>query len=126
MVRKEKGQKVKRRLVVRDIRTMGPQLSMYYAHTPTIMVFRVLLVWLGVLMGVQDDIVLVDLFGLTPQLPQPLDDYLDDALHFNEVGHDLYAHEVFRALGGVIVGASPLSTEPVAADDNRQDFGYVN
>lgn len=74
----------------------------------------------------QDDIVLVDLFGLTPQLPLPLDDYLDDALHFNDVGHDLYAHEVFRALGGVIVGASPLATEPVAADNNRQDFGYVN
>lgn len=74
----------------------------------------------------EDDIVLVDLFGLTPQLPLPLDDYLDDALHFNDVGHDLYAHEVFRALGGVIVGGSPLATEPVAADDNRQDFGYVN
>ncbi len=74
----------------------------------------------------EDDIVLVDLFGLTPALPLPLDDYLDDALHFNDVGHDLYAHEVFRALGGVIVGPSPLATTPVNPEDNRQDFGYVN
>jgi len=74
----------------------------------------------------QDDIVLVDLFGLTPALPLPLDDYLDDALHFNDVGHDLYAHEVFRALGGVIVGPSPLATTPVNPQDNRQDFGYVD
>ena len=71
----------------------------------------------------EDDVVLVDLFGLTPSLPLPLDDYLDDPLHFNDLGHDLYAHEVFRALGGVIVGESPLATDPVT--DNRVDFGYV-
>lgn len=71
----------------------------------------------------EDDVVLVDLFGLTTSLPRPLDDYLDDALHFNGLGHDLYAHEVFRALGGTIVGESPLATEPVS--DNRVDYGYV-
>lgn len=74
----------------------------------------------------EDDIVLVDLFGLTPELPIALDDYLADALHFNDVGHDLYAHEIFRALGGVIVGPSPLASQPVPPGDNRQDFGYVN
>lgn len=73
----------------------------------------------------QDDIILVDLFGLTPDLPAALDDYLADALHFDDIGHDLYAHEVFRALGGVIVGPSPLATAPVSPGDNRQDFGYV-
>ncbi len=70
-----------------------------------------------------DDIILVDLLGLTSQLSFPLDDALADGIHFNEFGHDVYAHEVFRALGGVIVGPSPLATEP--ASNNRQDFGYV-
>ena len=74
----------------------------------------------------EDDIVLVDLFGLTPELPAPLDDYLADALHFNDLGHDLYAHEVFRALGGVLVGPSPLASPPVSPGDNRQDFGYAD
>ena len=64
-----------------------------------------------------------DLLGLTSQLPYPLDDALADGIHFNDTGHDLYAHQVFRALGGVIVVTSPLSSDPVA--NNRQDFGYV-
>ncbi len=72
----------------------------------------------------EDDIVLVDLLGLTPDLPVPLDDYLADPLHFNDLGHDLYAHEVFRALGGVIVGESVLATPPVSLR-SRQNFGYV-
>ena len=70
-----------------------------------------------------DDIIVVDLLGLTGQLPFPLDDALADGIHFNDFGHDLYAHEVFRALGGVIVGPSPLASDP--ASNNRQDFGYV-
>lgn len=70
-----------------------------------------------------DGLIVVDLLGVTDQLPFPLDDALADGIHFNEVGHDLYAHQVFRALGGVIVGASPLANEP--ASTNRQDFGYV-
>ena len=72
----------------------------------------------------EDDIVLVDLLGLTPDLPVPLDDYLADPLHFNDLGHDLYAHEVFRALGGVIVGESILATPPVALR-SQQNFGYI-
>lgn len=70
-----------------------------------------------------DDIVVVDLLGLTSQLSFPLDDVLADGIHFNDTGHDLYAHEVFRALGGVIVGPSPLANDPPS--NNRQDFGYV-
>jgi lysophospholipase L1-like esterase len=71
----------------------------------------------------EDELIVVDLFELTADLPAPLDDYLADELHFNDAGHDLYAHEIFRALGGVIVGDSPLASEPVS--DNEQSYGYL-
>jgi lysophospholipase L1-like esterase len=71
----------------------------------------------------EDAFVIVDLLEITQDLPQPLDDYLADSLHFNDAGHDLYAHEVFRALGGVIVGESPLGNGETF--ENRHDFGFV-
>lgn len=49
---------------------------------------------------------LVDLYGAATDLP--LDDYLYDPLHFNDLGQTLYAEEILRALGGVHVGPSPL------------------
>ncbi|MCB9542475.1 MAG: SGNH/GDSL hydrolase family protein [Myxococcales bacterium] len=51
-------------------------------------------------------LVLADMFGAAQGLP--LHDYLEDPLHFNNRGHTLYAEEVFVALGGVLVGQSPL------------------
>lgn len=51
-------------------------------------------------------LVLADMFGAAQGLP--LHDYLEDPLHFNNRGHTLYAEEVFVALGGVLVGPSPL------------------
>jgi lysophospholipase L1-like esterase len=53
-----------------------------------------------------EDIMLVDLFGAAVDLP--LDDYLYDPLHFNDLGQTFYAEEILRTLGGVHVGASPL------------------
>jgi hypothetical protein len=50
---------------------------------------------------------LVDLYSAS--LDQPLDDLLYDPLHFNDAGQTFYAEEVLRALGGVRIGASPLS-----------------
>jgi lysophospholipase L1-like esterase len=54
-------------------------------------------------------IILADLFGAADGLP--LDDYLYDELHFNAKGHVLYAETIFVALGGVLVGPSPLGAE---------------
>jgi lysophospholipase L1-like esterase len=70
-----------------------------------------------------DDFVLVDLLEVSQDLPMPLDDYLVDSLHFNDAGHTLYAYEVFRALGGVIVGDLPLPTD--RPFDNERSFGFV-
>jgi len=58
-----------------------------------------------------EDIILVDLFGASFELEE-LDYYLYDALHFNDYGQTFYAEEVFKALGGVLVGESPLGGEP--------------
>ncbi len=52
-------------------------------------------------------ILLVDIYGASDGLA--LDDYLFDPLHFNNFGQTLYAEEIFKALGGVLVGPSPLS-----------------
>ena len=58
------------------------------------------------------DALLADLFGATYELDSSLDDYLYDSLHFNDRGQTFYAEEVFMALGGVLVGPSPLGGEP--------------
>ncbi len=48
------------------------------------------------------DIVLVDFFAA---MDAPLlDDLLYDQLHFNDAGHVFYADEIFRTLGGVVLG----------------------
>ena len=59
-----------------------------------------------------DAIILVDMYGRAEGLP--LDDYLKesggqkDPLHFNDLGHTLYAEEIFETLGGVLVGSTPF------------------
>ena len=50
--------------------------------------------------------VLADNYGAFEGLA--LDDYLYDSLHFNDEGQILYAETIFRTLGGVLVGPSPL------------------
>jgi lysophospholipase L1-like esterase len=74
-------------------------------------------VFAGLLEGARDevfgteDIILVDLFGASFEL-ESLDDYLFDSLHFNDYGHTFYAEELFRALGGLLVGENPLGGNP--------------
>lgn len=61
--------------------------------------------------GADENIILVDLFGASESL-ESLDDYLYDSLHFNDLGQTFYAEEVFKALGGVLIGDSPLGGQP--------------
>jgi hypothetical protein len=49
---------------------------------------------------------MVDMFGAADGLP--LHDYLYDQLHFNTRGQILYAEELFRTIGGVLIGPSPF------------------
>jgi len=63
-------------------------------------------------LSVEEDILIADLFGASHELDDPLDDYLADMLHFNDLGHTLYAEEVFLTLGGALIGDSPLGGQP--------------
>jgi len=51
--------------------------------------------------------ILVDMYGALGDAD--ISHLLYDQLHFNDDGHQLYAEEIFRALGGVIVGQSESS-----------------
>jgi lysophospholipase L1-like esterase len=74
--------------------------------------------------GTDQGIILVDLFGASEGLP--LDDYLSDSLHFNGRGQTFYAEEIFKTLGGVLVGeSSPLSDSPRAPQGAVHDFGIA-
>ena len=59
-----------------------------------------------------EGIILADLFGASQSLMSPLDEYLYDALHFNDKGQTMYAEEVFQSLGGVLIGPSPIGGAP--------------
>lgn len=47
----------------------------------------------------QQDIVMADMFGATSSVD--LDTLLSDPLHLSVAGHEFYAHEIFKTLGGV-------------------------
>ena len=69
-------------------------------------------------------IILADLFGASGNLDGPLDDYLYDALHFNDKGQTMYAQEVFQSLGGVLVGDSPLGGSPTSPLNLNPSYSY--
>ncbi len=71
-----------------------------------------------------EDILLVDLFGASFEL-DVLDDYLYDALHFNDNGHTFYAEEIFKALGGVLVGDNPLAGNPRSPLGLERNWSFV-
>ena len=48
--------------------------------------------------------IMMDMYGASESLD--LDALLSDQLHFNTAGHEIYAEEIFRALGGARVGDS--------------------
>lgn len=65
-------------------------------------------------------IILIDLFSASEGLP--LDDYLADPLHFNTFGQTLYAEEIFKAFGGVLIGPSPLNSGERTPLGTQQSF----
>lgn len=83
-----------------------------------------LLVQARELVEADDELIVVDLLEASQTLPMALDDYLADALHFNDAGHTLYAEEVFKALGGVLLGPSPLSGAPITPLGTEHSYGY--
>jgi lysophospholipase L1-like esterase len=70
-----------------------------------------------------ENVILVDLFGASLELDN-LDDYLQDSLHFNDRGQTFYAEEVFKALGGVLIGESPLGGEPRSPLGTTQNWSF--
>ena len=56
-----------------------------------------------------DGLVLTDIWGATEG--EDITPYLIDPLHLSDAGADLYAAQVFLALGGVRVGPEPLGLE---------------
>ena len=76
-------------------------------------------------LAVEEGILLADLFGASHELEDPLDDYLYDALHFNDRGHTLYAEEIFQTLGGALIGDSPLGGEPRSPLGDEQSWSLV-
>ena len=63
-------------------------------------------------MPMEPGLILVDMFGALGD--EDISDILYDELHFNDEGHQLYAAEIFRALGGIEV-KDGWGTEPVSA-----------
>lgn len=63
-----------------------------------------------------EGLLLWDIFGATLELD--LDGYLIDPLHLNERGHELYARELFKVLGGVLV-------EDDQIDGPTRDLGFA-
>lgn len=72
-----------------------------------------------------ENIILADLFGASQNLNEPLDEYLYDALHFNDKGQTMYAEEVFQSLGGVLIGPSPIGGSPTTPLNLNPEYSYA-
>ncbi len=77
------------------------------------------------LVGIDDDLLLTDMYGASHTLEAPLDDYMVDELHFNSAGHTFYAEEIFKTLGGVLVGESPLGGDPRTPLGQEHNFSFA-
>jgi lysophospholipase L1-like esterase len=72
---------------------------------------------------------LVDMFGSAEGLP--LSDYLFerngqlDPLHFNGRGQIIYAEQVFKTLGGVLIGPNPLGENGVSPIGLERNYGLA-
>ena len=64
------------------------------------------------------NLMLVDLFGRSDELD--VVDYLFDELHMNDLGHTLYAEEIFQTLGGVRRG------EVIIGGEGRESLGETS
>lgn len=76
------------------------------------------------------NLILVDVYGAAKGIP--LKDYLwtrsngqIDPLHFSALGQVLYAEELFKSLGGVLIGDSPLGELGNSPLGTERDFGFV-
>ncbi len=69
----------------------------------------------------EENVLLVDVFGASQDLP--VDDYLYDALHFNDLGQTLYTEEIFLTLGGVLIGPTPLSSTDRTPLGTERSYG---
>jgi lysophospholipase L1-like esterase len=70
-----------------------------------------------------EDVILVDVFGSTQGTD--VNTILADSLHFNDIGQTLYAEEIFKTLGGVLVGPSPLGGQPRTPLGTDQQFSLA-
>ena len=59
----------------------------------------------------EEDIVLVDFYGYYRETGLDLDNYLFDMLHFNDAGQQVYAEQLFEALGGVRLTGADATAE---------------
>ena len=73
----------------------------------------------------EDDpnLMLIDLFGRVDG--EDITGYLSDPLHMNDQGHILYAEEIFRTMGGVLLGPSPLGDDGNTPIGLRRRFGVT-
>lgn len=73
--------------------------------------------WLRAALAQMPSLLIADVLGsFTPG--ERVDDYLDDPIHPNDLGHQRYADEAFLALGGVIVrDAEPIGLYPFGFAD---------
>lgn len=63
----------------------------------------------------EDEIIVADMLEPSTMLDGPLDELLAGALHLSHAGHDFYADELFRVLGGVeVVGGAPVQVRNVS------------
>ena len=71
------------------------------------------------------NLLMADLFGASQALDDSLDDYLYDSLHFNDRGQTLYAEEIFKTLGGILIGESPLGGEPRSPLGLEKNYSFA-
>lgn len=62
-------------------------------------------------LAVSEDIILVDFYGYFRETGLDLDDYLYDQLHFNDAGQEVYARQIFEALGGATTVEAAIGLE---------------
>ena len=62
-------------------------------------------------LAVNEDIIVVDFYGYFRETGLDLDDYLYDQLHFNDAGQEVYARQIFEALGGASTVGDPIGLE---------------
>ncbi|MEZ4464951.1 MAG: SGNH/GDSL hydrolase family protein [bacterium] len=129
------------RLIMQAIREVNPDVDILYCLYPDYTQATTHQLWglAGRLIGAgtmrevletalaaipdDEDLLVADMLNAFAGLDVGL--YLYDALHFNDLGQTRYAEEIFMALGGVLLGPSPLGGEPRSPLGAEQTYGFV-